>query len=602
MNNRIAALVLLLTGVPHSVSAQAIDCEELVREADSIQSLRNQDPAAGAQRGLELLARSDWPDAGCASGAMLLNAAVASNLYVMGRNEEAIEAVEAALELARTSEDQTTVASVHRTAGVIYWEIGSHDRALQHYLVALRNSRAAGDEDGAARVAGNIGNLQNSLGNWDEARRYHLQALEGFERTGWREGVAGTLVNLGALSARLAAAHAEAGDPSASEAEHRANLDYNRRALALFEELGNARGIAYAGDNIARALIELGRVDEALVHHRRSLQLRRELGDVTGMVNSLLTGARAHLAVDRTDEALSLLDEAESQVPDDVLDLLRVIVQLQVEVLERRGDYAAAFDRLQYLMELRDEQAALELAARVEELQEDFRAEQLEQQLELERTRAELSEQRTRRQRLISAGALVSSVFLLLILGLLYSRYRLGQRASKRLEQAARTDPLTGLSNRRDMAEQIRRASRRKSSDDEPVSLIMADIDNFKQINDTLGHAVGDEVLVHIAGLIRQQVRGVDVTARWGGEEFLILLPGTNDAGARIVAEKLRQVVAEAPLQKGEGSLVLTMTLGVAEVEPGMAMADLIKRADKAMYLGKVRGKNQVVSFGEVAE
>ncbi|MFP3671048.1 GGDEF domain-containing protein, partial [Priestia sp. SIMBA_032] len=80
----------------------------------------------------------------------------------------------------------------------------------------------------------------------------------------------------------------------------------------------------------------------------------------------------------------------------------------------------------------------------------------------------------------------------------------------------------------------------------EPASLIMADIDSFKRINDTLGHQVGDEVLVHLAELISKHVRGVDVTARWGGEEFLILLPGTREDGARSVSENLRRALEES--------------------------------------------------------
>jgi len=601
MSYKSAMLALLLLGGWQSSPARAVTCAELPERAESIRAMRDHDPAGGLERGRELLERMDDAGPVCAAGRMLVHGAIASNLHILGRNQDAIEAVEAALALAGSVDDPAAVASVRRTAGVVFWEIGAHDRALEHYLAALEASRASGDVGGAARAAGNIGNLHNSLGNWEQARDYHLQALEGFEDIGWKEGIAGTLVNLGALSERIAAARAEAGDARAASDGHEANLEYNRRALRLFEELDNPRGIAYAADNIARALISLDRVEEALIYHRRSLELRREIGDTNGVVNSLLTGAEAMLALDRPDSALGLLDEAGSLVPESNRGLRRQITRQRVAARERLGDFESAFHELQRLMALNDAQAEEDLAARVEQLQETFRADQLEKELALQRARAEVSEQRARRQRLISAASIVSVVLLLLVLGLLYSRYRLGRRVSHTLDRASRTDPLTGLSNRRDMTEQIDRAVARCNEHNEPASLIMADIDSFKRVNDTLGHQVGDEVLVHVAGLIRHQLRGVDTTARWGGEEFLILLPDTRDDGARCVSENLRALMEQSPPHIGGRALSLSLTFGLTEIEPGASVNDLIKRVDDAMYAGKARGKNRVVSAAELS-
>lgn len=584
------------------VAAQQPSCADLLEQAESIRAMRDRNAAEGVERGRELLERlADSAVAECTAGVMMVHGAVASNLHILGEHEAAIEAVDQALVLAGDVTDPVRIASVRRTAGVVFWEIGAHDRALEHYLAALEASRAADDIGGAARAAGNIGNLHNSLGNWEEARVYHGQALEGFEEIGWQEGIAGTLVNLGALAARMAESHAEAGDSEAARAEHQANFDYNRRALGLFEELENPRGIAYAADNIARALIHLGRVEEALDYHEQALELRREVGDTTGVVNSLQTGADAYLALGREDEALALLAEAEALVPGENRVLLQQILRRQVSALETRGDYQSAFRRLERLMSLNDAQATEDLAARVEQLQQTFRADQLERELALERARSEVSEQRLRRQRLIIAGSIVTVVLLLVVMALLYSRLRLGRRVSHTLDRAARTDPLTGLSNRRDMSERIDRALLRRNEDNEPSSLIMADIDSFKRINDTLGHQVGDDVLVHVANLIRNQVRGMDVAARWGGEEFLILLPGTRESGARSVSENLRRAIEESPPRVSGRPLSLTMTFGLTEIEPGAGFNDLVKRVDDAMYAGKARGKNRVVSTAELA-
>lgn len=590
---------LLVMAVLYQLPAVAVTCETLSERAGTIRELRDRDPDAGVAQARELLDRSDEVGLDCPAGRMQVHAALASNLHILGRSEAAIEAVQAALALSEDVDDPDRLAAVQRTAGVVYWSIGEHDRALRHYLAALEGSREAGDVAGAARAAGNIGNLHNSMGNFEQARRYHLEALDGFEQMGWDEGVAGTLVNLGALAARVAESLEEDGESQAAREEHRANLDYNRRALELFEQLGNPRGIAYAADNMARALIHLDRVEEALDLHRRSLDLRREVGDTAGVVNSLLTGADAHMRLGDFDEARALLEEADELVPESSRDLARQIVEFRTRLFERMGDYRAAFESQQQLMAISDAESSAAMAARVEQLEQRYRAEQLKKELALERARAEVSQQRARRQQIISTFSIVAVVLLLLILALLYNRYRLGRAVSRSLDVAARTDPLTGLANRREMAERIEAAVDRRQRADEPASLIMADVDSFKRVNDSLGHQVGDEVLQHIADLLRSNVRGQDVASRWGGEEFLILLPATDEPGARSVSENIRQALSESPPQVGERPLACSMTFGVAELAPGETFDELLARVDEALYAGKARGKDRVVAASE---
>lgn len=594
--------VLLVALVLYQLPAFGVTCQALLEGAEDIRDLRDRDPEAGVEQARGLLERIDGGDLECPAGRMQVNAALASNLQILGRSDAAIEAIEAALALEDEVDDPGRRASVHRTAGVVYWSIGQHDQALQHYLSALEGSRAAGDVAGAARTAGNIGNLHNSMGNWEEARRYHLEALDGFEQMERDEGVAGTLVNLGALSARVAESLQEQGDHEAAREEHRANLDYNRRALAIFEQLENPRGIAYAADNVARALIHLDRVDEALDHHERSLRLRREIGDTGGVVNSLLTGAEAYMRRDELDRVEALLDEADELVSESDRALARQVVELRTRLFERQGDYRSAFENLERLMDISDAESTAAMAARVEQLEQSYRAEQLEKELALERARAEVSQQRARRQQIISTFSIVAVVLLVLILALLYNRYRLGRAVSRSLDHASRTDSLTGLANRRDMTERLEAAVARRRQDGEPSALIMADIDSFKRVNDSLGHQVGDEVLRHVAELLRRHVRGRDVVSRWGGEEFLILLPATDEPGARSVSENLRQALLDSPAQVGGRSLSCTMTLGVAEVVPGLTVTELLKRVDDALYAGKARGKDRVVVASEARE
>ena len=122
----------------------------------------------------------------------------------------------------------------------------------------------------------------------------------------------------------------------------------------------------------------------------------------------------------------------------------------------------------------------------------------------------------------------------------------------------------------------------------------MADLDDFKACNDRFGHACGDYVLEQLALLLREQSRDVDVLARWGGEEFVLLLPETGLEGGAVLAEKLRGVLERQLFQYQDCRLTLTMTLGVAGYEEGMMLDDCLLLADRALYDGKDSGRNRV--------
>jgi diguanylate cyclase (GGDEF)-like protein len=157
------------------------------------------------------------------------------------------------------------------------------------------------------------------------------------------------------------------------------------------------------------------------------------------------------------------------------------------------------------------------------------------------------------------------------------------------------TDALTRLPNRRRMRELLEAERVRCARDGRPFAVVLGDIDGFKLINDTRGHDCGDHVLAEVAGVLRGVLRGQDAIARWGGEEFLFLLPDTDLRGAAIVAEKLRAALESACLTFAERRVPVAMTFGVAVCTRGTSVQDAIGRADRALYVGKHAGKNQVV-------
>ncbi|HEY1077890.1 MAG TPA: GGDEF domain-containing protein [Fontimonas sp.] len=179
--------------------------------------------------------------------------------------------------------------------------------------------------------------------------------------------------------------------------------------------------------------------------------------------------------------------------------------------------------------------------------------------------------------------------------GLVYQYFRLAARQYTALMEMAMLDPLTGLYNRRRMNTQAQQAMIECREQGQPLTVILCDLDHFKSINDTLGHDVGDAVLRSISRLLGEGIRTVDSVGRWGGEEFLLLLPQTDLEGATALANRLRLAIADPHRRREAAEPHVTATMGVAMLRAGDTLEQAISRADAALYAGKAGGRNRVV-------
>ncbi|HVE86508.1 MAG TPA: GGDEF domain-containing protein [Myxococcales bacterium] len=173
------------------------------------------------------------------------------------------------------------------------------------------------------------------------------------------------------------------------------------------------------------------------------------------------------------------------------------------------------------------------------------------------------------------------------------------EEANQRYQELATTDPLTGLRNRRYFQDRLREECARGDRTDQPLSLIMMDLDHFKAVNDAWGHPTGDAVLRHAARLLAGSVRSCDVACRVGGEEFAVLCPGAREEEALRIAERIRRALERTPLVVKGGEVSITGSLGVALREPDGGTEDLVREADLALYRAKAAGRNRVEAVPE---
>ena len=176
------------------------------------------------------------------------------------------------------------------------------------------------------------------------------------------------------------------------------------------------------------------------------------------------------------------------------------------------------------------------------------------------------------------------------------------RESSRDFEHASLTDPLTELPNRRAMQGYLQAEANRAEREGGSMAIAIGDVDHFKQINDQQGHQAGDTALRLLASWLQSELRDYDQCGRWGGEEFLLLFPGLEEAQAGEVVERIRSHTAQAAFPWHDTSITLTISFGIAALSAGETVDELVVRADNALYAAKRAGRNRVVPWSLSAE
>lgn len=496
---------------------------------------------------------------------------------------------EAAAELERAGNRQK-LAGVYNNISVIYYNQGRYDRALDFMFKALADYEAAADERGQGVVLNAIGNVYNKLGDPEAAGEHFTRALAIAERTGHRQLAVGCLVNLAEILIQQ-----QRWDEALARLEP---------ALALAQEIGSREYVSVCLNNIGDVLREKGQPEPALRHYLESQKLFEAMNARPRLAVSAINIGKLYLQTGRLAEAEGQLRRAlaEARAVQE-LGLERDAAAALAELYERQGDFRRALEHQRAADQARERIFSKENLEKISTLESRHEAEKKQDEIELLKRQQEIQRLEVRRQRLWLALVAVSLVLLGALALALWHRYRLKvrtnaelARAYSRMSDLASQDALTGLANRRSASERLEVEAARTLRSGRPFSLALLDVDGFKQINDEHGHAVGDEVLRRLGAMLAAALRSQDLAARWGGEEFLVILPETGREGALALAEKLRSTFAELRVPGPGGEISCTVTCGVATHDGSTPLAGSLRAADEALYAGKRAGKDRVVA------
>lgn len=495
-----------------------------------------------------------------------------------GRLAEAERDFDAARAMAERSGNREELLESLALLGYLQYYRGEMNASLVNLQRAYDLARATGNAKWQRTALSNIAHVyaDTKVAQYDRAIEYYKQLLPQFEASGPETEVADTLYSLGSTYER--------------KEDFTSALEWYRRALAAEERLKREEEAAFVKRSIGATLGKLGRYDEAL---------------------PLLDDALRAFTVGKNPEGAMVVRQSRGIVHRRAGHIERAITDLEAtrewyarqnntRYLEKTEEelalvYAAAGRwREAYQARSRHAQLQRELA---EKLREEHTS-RLRVQFDVERKEREnraLIRENAAAERIRRLQAIILLLGAAIIAVLAYLMVRLA-RDKRRMREMAMTDELTRLPNRRHLLAAAEQQLQHARQTGNALSLVAFDIDHFKRINDTWGHAAGDVVLQRVARACRTALRPGDLIGRTGGEEFMVVLPSSDESAAVAVAERLRGAVEAIDFADIDPSLRMTISLGVAARASEDSVARLSAVADELLYRAKELGRNRVVA------
>lgn len=476
-----------------------------------------------------------------------------------GQLNEAAADYETAVTLTERAKDDAALADVLALRGELHHYRGRFDAAIEDLQKAYAAAKNPRQQQYALNAIANL-YADRRVGAYDRAIEYYRELLASHERSGNAAGIATAHYNIGATLDTK-------GDLEGALAQY-------RRALDLEQKRGDAGSVADVQRAAGVTLTKLGRYPEALAMIEAALAHFLADGDQEGIAQLRLARGSVLRHVGRTSEAIRDLDAARAHFLTSASNrFLEKTEEERANAFASAGDWRAAFEARGALMNVRLKMSEALREEHVSRLRVQFETEKKEQE-----NRALLFVRRLQAAAIV-AGA-IAIAFLIYV--------------ARRMRTLAMTDELTKLPNRRSVfafAEERLRSVRTHGG---AFSMLALDIDHFKRINDAHGHAAGDVVLRRVAQTCRAVLKGSGTIGRTGGEEFLVVLPGSGAEKAASVAERLREAVERIDCSDIAPGLRITISVGVSEWRSQEDFMAVARRADDLLYRAKERGRNRV--------
>jgi diguanylate cyclase (GGDEF)-like protein len=557
-------------GPPLHCLPDATALDEALRQAEL--AVERDEHARGIELALraEALAREAQDSAGLARALCLL-------VTLNGREglaEQAVAAGQAVLPMLRETANDAARADVLCSMAMAFLDLGLNQEALDHISESVEAARACGDARLLCLAYNRVGLTKGHLGRYEEGERFLTESLAMARELQSEAEIYRALTNLGVVASDAFDAHESRGDKAAAQLAIERARRHGEEALIAARSSGNAYREALTMSNLGRYLGVSGQEKAAftLLDHARALALQNGHRALVLACD----GNRAELLVreQRHEEAIPLLTEALAAAQELYANSMVQDMHRQLYLAHKaRGDLAEAllhheaYHALtkEQLEQRNDTQSRL-MMNRLELDQALFGAERSRMQAELQRVRAE--------QMAAEAERL--------------------QVQARELRRYVLADPLTGLGNRRQVERELPRLLAHSLRTGEPLAVAVLDLDHFKQVNDRHGHAVGDAVLTAVADLFRARVRGGDLIARMGGEEFLIVFAHASMEWAGEACERLRAAIESHDWEQVAAGLKVTISIGLCLAGPRLQATQLLEQADLALYQAKNEGRNRV--------
>ena len=496
-----------------------------------------------------------------------------------GENIVSFDHLQQAIAAAEQTSDTHLMSTANRAMGVFYALSLDYDSAIAYYLTAKRLASYPGQERDLAMVFNNIGSVLNTQGNHEEAASYLRRAIDLLEQLPDIPMRDNALVGLGV---------AYLGMGQLGEAR-----------LVFEDVLSRARDHNWF--SFAEATVHLASVNRIEGEYDLAFALYQSIINAPQSADYLTGLALAYIGLGDTFEAQGRLDEARGAFRTG-LELVQDKTMLETEMVLFENAARLEYQLGDFEAAARVQAAYIERRNQAHPLIEKGLVSQLEKLLEMELEQSKLRNLalEAERGKLLLALTVMGLVLAALACIALLLVARLRQRAlvqiqasNRILKQASEADALTGVGNRRYLLRRLEEARCTQVG----LTFFLVDLDHFKLVNDTLGHEVGDQVLVAFADIIQALCRNDEIFARIGGEEFALIVADMGNAAASQFAERMRRGAESIDIpEMRDARLALTVSIGIAHAAPGNAdFSSMYRRADQAMYQAKSRGRDQVV-------